>query len=175
MNRALIFTLFFVSFVLISCSDTASTEDNTKVSSEDIPEEEVVSDEAQIVASVSAEEVPYTIRDSSNVMELEGGIKLFIIEKGSGPIPKEGSNVIIDYHGTLLDGSEFDSSFDTEGYQDFRLGDLIRGWQIGLTAVPSGSKIKLVVPPEMGYGSQDRTGIPANSTLIFDIHLVSTY
>lgn len=119
-------------------------------------------------------EPPYPIEDSSRIFTF-GGIQIYIAEQGSGPKPAPGSNVVMNYRGTLLDGSEFDSSFDTPGYQDFSLNALIEGWKIALPEVPTGSKIKLIIPPELGYGSGARPGIPANSTLVFDIDLASTY
>ncbi|MCL4137447.1 UNVERIFIED_CONTAM: hypothetical protein GTU68_015545 [Idotea baltica] len=81
----------------------------------------------------------------------------------------------MNYHGMLLDGSVFDSSFGQGGVKDFSLQQLIKGWQVGLTKVRTGSKVKLIIPPELGYGAQARPSIPANSTLVFDIELVSTY
>ncbi|MEL6842184.1 MAG: FKBP-type peptidyl-prolyl cis-trans isomerase, partial [Bacteroidota bacterium] len=110
----------------------------------------------------------------SQIQEVDG-IQIYIVEKGSGAIPTPGSNVVINYHGYLTNGEVFDSSFEREGVADFPLNNLIQGWQIGLTKVPSGSKVKLIVPPELGYGSAARPGIPANSTLIFDIDLISYY
>ncbi len=117
---------------------------------------------------------PYELADSSQIRTVEG-VQIYIVEKGNGAIPKPGSTVVIDYHGYLTDGSVFDSSFDVDGPVNFNLNQLIRGWQIGLTQVPSGSKVKLIVPPELGYGANARPGIPANSTLIFDIELFSSY
>ncbi|MEO0469937.1 MAG: FKBP-type peptidyl-prolyl cis-trans isomerase [Bacteroidota bacterium] len=118
---------------------------------------------------------PYPIADSSDYQEVQG-IKIYVVEKGNGAVPKPGSNVIINYRGTLLsDGSQFDSSFDKDGVVDFPLTNLIQGWQIGLTQVPTGSKVKLIIPPELAYGPADRPGIPGNSTLVFDIDLISTY
>lgn len=117
---------------------------------------------------------PYPIEDSSHVETIQG-IKIYTIEQGNGPVPRPGSHVLINYRGTLMDGSEFDNSFPRGGLADFSLNDLIQGWQIALTNVKTGSKVKLIIPPELGYGAQARTNIPANSTLIFDIDLVSTY
>jgi FKBP-type peptidyl-prolyl cis-trans isomerase FklB len=118
---------------------------------------------------------PYVIKDSSSVQLLESGVQLYVIEAGSGAIPAPTSHVFINYHGMLTDGTVFDSSFDRGTPADFALTQLIRGWQIGLTKVKSGSKVKLVVPPEVGYGAQGSATIPPNSTLIFDIELISTY
>lgn len=125
-------------------------------------------------ATTPAPQPPYPLPDSSQITYVEG-VGIYFVEKGHGPTPQPGSHVVIDYHGMLTDGSVFDSSFDEEGYVDFALNNLIRGWQIGLTQVPTGSRVKLIVPPELGYGSQARPNIPANSTLVFDIELASTY
>ncbi|MEM9933216.1 MAG: FKBP-type peptidyl-prolyl cis-trans isomerase [Bacteroidota bacterium] len=119
--------------------------------------------------------VPFEVVDSSAVEDLGGGIKMYVIERGSGVIPETGSNVVINYHGMLTDGTVFDSSFGKQGVMDFNLNQLITGWQVALTAVETGSKIKIIVPPEMGYGAQGQGQIPPNSTLIFDIDLISTY
>lgn len=117
---------------------------------------------------------PYPIEDSSRIFTVDG-IQIYLVEEGSGPKPLPGSHVIMNYRGTLLDGSEFDSSFGKPGYQDFDLNGLIEGWKIGLPQVPTGSKVKLIIPAEKGYGAAPRPGIPANSTLVFDIDLASTY
>ena len=118
---------------------------------------------------------PYVIKDSSAVQLLESGVQLYVIEAGNGAIPDISNNVFIHYHGMLTDGTVFDSSFDRGTPADFALSQLIRGWQIGLTRVKTGAKIKLIVPPEVGYGAQGTPNIPPNSTLIFDIELISTY
>lgn len=175
MNVSRYLTVFLSLLIFAACAEKSDSE-KKEDSPDKVESTNQLSTQDEIENGLEANnEIPYVIEDSSRVVNLEGGIQLFIIEEGGGPIPKPGSNVIIDYHGTLLDGSVFDSSFDKGGYQDFQLTQLIKGWQIGLTAVNSGSKIKLIVPPEMGYGAADKPGIPANSTLVFDIHLVSTY
>ncbi len=117
---------------------------------------------------------PYPIEDSSRIFTVDG-IQIYIAEEGSGPKPQPGSHVVMNYRGTLLDGSVFDSSFGKSGYSDFDLNQLVQGWQIALPQVPTGSKVKLILPPEKGYGSAARPGIPANSVLVFDIDLASTY
>ncbi len=117
---------------------------------------------------------PYPITDSSRIFTVDG-VQIYVVEEGKGPKPKPGSNVMINYRGTLTNGDEFDSSFGKDGYVDFSLNGLIEGWKIALPLVPTGSKVKLIVPPDKGYGAADRPGIPANSVLIFDIELVSSY
>ncbi|MDX2282517.1 MAG: FKBP-type peptidyl-prolyl cis-trans isomerase [Bacteroidia bacterium] len=117
---------------------------------------------------------PYEITDATPVRDVEG-IRIYTVHEGQGAVPKPGSNVVIHYHGMLTDGTVFDSSFDRGQVADFGLGNLIRGWQIGLTQVRTGSRVRLVIPPELGYGERGSGKIPANSTLVFDIELIGTY
>jgi FKBP-type peptidyl-prolyl cis-trans isomerase len=94
---------------------------------------------------------------------------------GTGAEAKEGSTISVKYTGTLQDGTVFDST-DKHGGQPatFQLakGQLIDGWVQGIPGMKVGGKRKLVIPPDLGYGSQAQSGIPANSTLIFEIELV---
>ena len=79
------------------------------------------------------------------------------------------------YLGTLAsNGEKFDSSYDRNSPLEFRLGQgrVIQGWEIGCSGMCVGEKRKLIIPPELGYGSRDMGKIPANSTLIFEIELV---
>jgi hypothetical protein len=134
--------------------------------------------EKNIVALPAVQPIPhdpFVITDSSRIQTLEGGMQLYVVEEGSGPVPEPNANVIIHYHGMLMDGSVFDSSYSRGQKADFSLTNLIRGWQIGLTSVKSGSKLILIIPPELAYGPSARPNIPANSTLIFDIELFSSY
>ena len=118
---------------------------------------------------------PYVIEDSSKIQVLDGGLQLYVVEKGNGPIPQANQTLIAHYHGMLLNGKVFDSSFDRGTTTAFRLDQVIKGWTMGLTKVPVGSKIKLIIPPELAYGAAGRPSIPANSTLIFDVQMVSVY
>lgn len=93
---------------------------------------------------------------------------------GTGAEAKEGSTISAKYTGTLQDGTVFDST-DKHGGQPatFQLakGQLIDGWVQGIPGMKVGGKRKLVIPPDLGYGSQGQSGIPPNSTLIFEIEL----
>ncbi|HNB81215.1 MAG TPA: FKBP-type peptidyl-prolyl cis-trans isomerase [Chitinophagaceae bacterium] len=88
---------------------------------------------------------------------------------GSGTRPNLCSSVTVKYKGTLLNGSVFDQSTSNVS---FPLQNLIVGWQKGLPLIQKGGQITLYIPPSLGYGSYAQSGIPANSTLIFDIDLV---
>jgi FKBP-type peptidyl-prolyl cis-trans isomerase len=117
---------------------------------------------------------PFAITDSSKVLNLEGGVKLYVLQEGTGIEPKLESNVLAHYHGRLKDGSVFDSSFERGQPAEFPLNGVIRGWQVGFVKMKPGSRFVLVIPAEMGYGPQARPKIPANSTLIFDCEFITT-
>jgi peptidylprolyl isomerase len=88
---------------------------------------------------------------------------------------KIGMTVTINYIGTLKDGgAQFDNSYDRGQPYTFVLGSgPIKGWDQGIVGMKVGSKRRLIVPPSLGYGNQSRPGIPANSTLVYEIDLVS--
>ena len=95
------------------------------------------------------------------------------IKVGTGAVAASGKTVTVNYIGTLTDGKQFDSSYDRKQPFTFRLGqgEVIKGWDQGLIGMKVGGERKLVIPPSLGYGSQSASGIPANSTLVFDIKL----
>ncbi|ELY4862379.1 FKBP-type peptidyl-prolyl cis-trans isomerase [Cronobacter sakazakii] len=98
---------------------------------------------------------------------------LYKVEKeGTGAAPKESDTVVVNYKGTLIDGQEFDNSYKRGEPLSFRLDDVIPGWTEGLKNIKKGGKIKLVIPPELAYGKNGVPGIPANSTLVFDVELL---
>jgi FKBP-type peptidyl-prolyl cis-trans isomerase len=81
--------------------------------------------------------------------------------------------VTVQYRGKLVDGTEFDSSYSRGVPATFKVGGVIKGWQEGLQLMKPGSKYQLFVPPELGYDTQPKPGIPPSSLLIFDIDVVS--
>lgn len=90
---------------------------------------------------------------------------------GTGVTPTVCSNVTIYYQGKLIDGTIFDQTGASP--YSAQLGQLITGWQLGLPLIKTGGKIKLFLPPTLGYGSRSIGSIPANSILIFEITLVA--
>ena len=101
----------------------------------------------------------------------ESGLKYKVIKMGAGEKPVATDKVEVHYHGTLLDGTVFDSSVDRGQTITFGLNQVIKGWTEGLQLMPIGSKFKFTIPPELGYGDRDIGSIPANSTLIFEVEL----
>ena len=101
----------------------------------------------------------------------ESGLKYEIIKMGDGEKPEATDKVTVHYHGTLVDGTVFDSSVDRGQTITFGLNQVIKGWTEGLQLMPVGSKFKFTIPPELGYGERDMGAIPANSILIFEVEL----
>lgn len=98
---------------------------------------------------------------------------LYKVEKdGTGDAPKDSDTVVVNYKGTLIDGKEFDNSYTRGEPLSFRLDGVIPGWTEGLKNIKKGGKIKLVIPPALAYGKNGVPGIPANSTLVFDVELL---
>lgn len=101
------------------------------------------------------------------------GLQYEIIKKGNGPIPTDSSKVKVHYHGTLIDGTVFDSSVERKEPSVFYVNQVIKGWQEILKLMPVGSKYKIYVPQELAYGDQERGLIKPYSPLIFEIELLS--
>ena len=106
---------------------------------------------------------------------LASGLRITDIEIGSGPEAVAGQTVVVHYRGTLENGKQFDASYDRGKPFTFPLGrgQVIKGWDEGVQGMKVGGKRKLVIPPELGYGSRGAGGvIPPNATLIFDVELL---
>jgi FKBP-type peptidyl-prolyl cis-trans isomerase FklB len=107
------------------------------------------------------------------IVELPGGIQYEIIKEGSGAKPGPTSEVTCHYHGTLIDGTVFDSSVQRGSPASFPLNRVIKGWTEALQLMPLGSKWRLFLPPAMAYGDrQVGAVIGPNSTLIFEVELL---
>jgi peptidylprolyl isomerase len=112
----------------------------------------------------------------AKAMTTESGLRYEDITVGTGQSPQSGQDVTVHYTGTLVDGTKFDSSLDRGQPFTFKIGvgQVIKGWDEGVMTMKVGGKRKLVIPPQLGYGAR-RMGdkIPPNSTLVFEIELIS--
>ena len=110
-------------------------------------------------------------KEGGNLTTTASGLQYEIITMGNGEKPIATDKVEVHYHGTLEDGTVFDSSVDRGETISFPLNRVIKGWTEGLQLMPVGSKFKFTIPPELGYGDRDIGSIPPNSTLIFEVEL----
>jgi FKBP-type peptidyl-prolyl cis-trans isomerase FklB len=106
------------------------------------------------------------------VKTTESGLQYKVIKEGKGAIPTETSTVKVHYKGTLVDGTEFDSSYNRNEPTSFRANQVIKGWTEALTMMPVGSKWELYIPQELAYGTRETGDIKPFSTLIFEVELL---
>ena len=112
-------------------------------------------------------------KGKEGVVATASGLQDKIETKGAGKIPTTNDTVVCHYRGTLIDGTEFDSSYKRSEPSSFGVTGVIKGWTEALLMMPVGSKWKLTIPSDLAYGERGRPGIPPNSALLFDIELVS--
>jgi FKBP-type peptidyl-prolyl cis-trans isomerase len=112
------------------------------------------------------------LQENKNVVTTASGLRYEIVQPGDPTPPKPTETVKVNYTGTLVDGTVFDSSVKTGAPAEFPLDGVIAGWTEGIQKIGKGGKIKLYVPPQLGYGDEGRPGIPPGSTLIFDVELL---
>jgi FKBP-type peptidyl-prolyl cis-trans isomerase FkpA len=101
------------------------------------------------------------------------GLQYEVIKQGNGPVPSDTSKVKVNYHGTLIDGTVFDSSIERKEPIVFQVNQVIKGWTEALKMMPVGSKYKLYIPQELAYAGADRGKIKPFSMLIFEVELLS--
>jgi FKBP-type peptidyl-prolyl cis-trans isomerase FklB len=113
-------------------------------------------------------------KSKSGVKTLPDGLQYMVMKEGSGPMPQATDTVVVDYHGTLIDGTIFDSTRDRGQPATYPVNGFIKGFSEALQMMKVGSKWKLFIPSELAYG--DRSAgpkVPPNSTLVFELELLS--
>jgi len=113
---------------------------------------------------------------AAGVKSTASGLQYLVVTEGgdaSAPMPKESDTVRVHYHGTLIDGTVFDSSVERNEPISFPLNGVIPGWTEGLQLMNVGDKYRFFIPAELGYGANGAGPIPPNSTLIFDVELLA--
>ena len=111
-------------------------------------------------------------KTKEGVKTTESGLQYKVITEGKGEIPADTCKVKVNYKGTLIDGTEFASSYKRNEPATFRANQVIKGWTEALTMMPVGSKWELYIPQELAYGSRESGQIKPFSTLIFEVELV---
>jgi len=114
-------------------------------------------------------------KSKEGVVVLPSGLQYKVLSTGTGPKPTTSDSVVCNYRGTLIDGTEFDSSYKRKEPATFPVTGVIKGWTEALQLMPVGSKWQLFVPSDLGYGAQGAPGgsIGPNATLIFEVELLS--
>jgi FKBP-type peptidyl-prolyl cis-trans isomerase FklB len=113
-------------------------------------------------------------KTKEGITELASGLQYEVLVAGDGPKPLATNEVTCHYHGTMIDGSVFDSSVQRGTPASFPLNRVIAGWTEGLQLMPTGSKWRFFIPSQLAYGDRQITAqIGANSTLIFEVELIS--
>jgi len=147
--------------------DAAKTFETIKTESVKKAEEKIKSDQLAMES---------VLKEKYGSAQTTGsGLKIIIEKPGDGPMPKTGDNVSVHYTGTLLNGTKFDSSVDRGQPISIPIGvgQVIKGWDEGIMMLKQGGKAKLIIPPQLGYGSAGAGGvIPPNAWLVFDVELI---
>ncbi|HGM5581874.1 TPA: FKBP-type peptidyl-prolyl cis-trans isomerase [Pseudomonas putida] len=123
-------------------------------------------------AAASGKEFLVENAKRDGITTLASGLQFEVLTAGSGAKPSREDNVRTHYHGTLIDGTVFDSSYERGQPAEFPVGGVIAGWTEALQLMNAGSKWRLYVPSELAYGAQGVGSIPPHSVLVFDVELL---
>lgn len=130
----------------------------------------------QVMAQTASEKGKAFLAENAKkpgVQQTASGLQYIIEKEGAGKAPKATDSVLVHYRGTLLDGTEFDSSYKRNEPISFPLSGVIRGWTEGLQYVKEGGKIRLFIPSELAYGKRGAGGlIGPDETLVFEVELL---
>lgn len=119
------------------------------------------------------EEIETFLADNNLTAQRTADDLFYIIEEeGNGVFPALSDDVTVDYHGYFTNNSVFDSSVNRGTPATFPLSGVIEGWQKGIPLFSKGGKGKLILPSRLAYGVRGTNGIPGNSVLVFDVHLI---
>ncbi len=121
---------------------------------------------------VKSEEFLSENKGKKNIVEMSSGVQYRVIEEGDGTRPTMESEVIVHYRSSTMSGLEYDSSFARGEPVNFKVNQVLKGWQEVLPLMKPGAKWQVFVPPELGYGVRGQPPVGPNEVLVFDINLV---
>jgi FKBP-type peptidyl-prolyl cis-trans isomerase len=156
----------------------ASFNDNAKITEEDALTivQRTIRESMEREAARNLEEATKFLEENSKrngVITTASGLQYEVLKEGTGEKPKLGNRVSVNYEGSLINGTVFDSSYERGIPAEFTLDDqLIHGFTEGIQLMSPGGRYKFYVPSSLGYGDQSDRVIPANSALIFDVELL---
>lgn len=186
LKRIGIVGLFIVfGMLLASCGPAQPPDDVTEeASEEELPDNTADGEELSSIEPEETEPEAPTLdgafdifngADEDDFTTTDSGLQYLILEEGDGPFPEPGQVVSVHYTGYLTNGTKFDSSHDRGQAFGFPLGmgQVIAGWDEGVAQLPVGSKARLIIPAELGYGDSGAgSQIPPGATLVFDVDLI---
>ena len=112
-------------------------------------------------------------KKKEGIKTLPNGLQFKVLAEGSGKAPQATDTVTVNYKGTLVNGTEFDNSYKRGKPTTFQVGKVIKGWTEALQLMKEGSRWQVFIPPQLGYGESGAGPVPPNSTLIFEVELIS--
>ncbi len=163
--------LISVCYLMVGCPEEGVPKASTTAETTSTP----VATSTAVTIPASPTATPTSTTSSGKVITTPSGLKYEDLKVGTGATPKTGQTVSVQYTGTLENGTKFDSSRDRGVPFEFQIGtgQVIPGWDEGLSTMKVGGRRNLIVPPNLGYGAAGAGGvIPPNATLIFDVELV---
>ncbi|WP_042491314.1 FKBP-type peptidyl-prolyl cis-trans isomerase [Anabaena sp. PCC 7108] len=157
------------SLILVQIGESKNTATASQLNQTKVARTTVIEENNNLIAS--------HIMSDANVVATPSGLKYIELAKGDEKeaTPQKGQTVVVHYVGTLENGKQFDSSRDRGKPFEFKIGigQVIKGWDEGLSTMKIGDRRQLIIPPELGYGARGAGGvIPPNATLLFDVELL---
>ncbi|MDG1026894.1 MAG: FKBP-type peptidyl-prolyl cis-trans isomerase [Gammaproteobacteria bacterium] len=167
----------FVAGMLDAVADNVQMSDEDMFAAIQLFQQQMAEQQQSALAASTAASVDFLNANSAKegVVTLESGLQYMVLESGpeGSASPSLSDSVLAHYHGTLIDGTVFDSSVDRGEPAQFGLSQVISGWTEGLQLMSVGDKWRLFIPAAMAYGEASPTpAIPPNSALIFDVELL---